>query len=59
MRRWVRSRIGETDCTIRQCRYVDDKLMADERRGCLGVYGTTVEPGEVAVNDEVLIEPTA
>ncbi len=35
------------------------RAVADERQGCLGVYGTTVEPGSVAVNDEVLIEPMA
>jgi uncharacterized protein YcbX len=33
------------------------RAMAEERQGCLGVYGTTVEPGRVAVNDRVLIEP--
>ncbi len=33
------------------------RAVADERQGCLGVYGTTVEPGRVAVNDKVLIEP--
>lgn len=32
------------------------RAVADERQGCLGVYGTTVEPGSVAVNDEVLLE---
>jgi uncharacterized protein YcbX len=35
------------------------RAVADERQGCLGVYGTTVEPGDVAVNDTVLIEPLA
>ncbi len=35
------------------------RAVADERQGCLGVYGTTVEPGNVAVNDAVLIEPLA
>ena len=35
------------------------RTVADERQGCLGVYGTTVEPGDVAVNDAVLIEPLA
>ena len=35
------------------------RAVADERQGCLGVYGTTVEPGSVAVNDAVLIEPPA
>jgi len=33
------------------------RAVADERQGCLGVYGTTVEPGRVAVNDTVLVEP--
>lgn len=32
------------------------RAVAKERQGCLGVYGTTVEPGRVAVNDKVLIE---
>ncbi len=27
-----------------------------ERDGCLGVYGSTVEPGRIALNDEVRIE---
>lgn len=31
--------------------------VADERQGCLGVYGSTVKPGRVAINDSVLIEP--
>lgn len=30
-----------------------------ERQGCLGVYGSTVEPGRVGVNDLVVIEPPA
>jgi hypothetical protein len=33
--------------------------VARDRQGCLGVYGTTVEPGRVAVNDPVLIESPA
>ena len=33
------------------------RAVADERQGCLGVYGTTVDPGQIAVNDTVLIEP--
>jgi uncharacterized protein YcbX len=33
------------------------RAVADERQGCLGVYGSTVEPGRVAVGDSVLIEP--
>ena len=27
-----------------------------ERQGCLGVYGSTVTPGEIALNDPVIIE---
>ena len=30
-----------------------------ERQGCLGVYGTTVKPGQVTVSDEVILESTA
>ena len=33
------------------------RAVVEERQGCLGVYGTTVEPGNVAVDDEVLLEP--
>lgn len=33
------------------------RAVARDRQGCLGVYGSTVEPGRVAVNDPVLIEP--
>lgn len=35
------------------------RAVAQERQGCLGVYGSTVEPGRVAVNDSVLIESVA
>ena len=35
------------------------RTVARDRQGCLGVYGTTVEPGHVAVNDPVLIESPA
>ena len=35
------------------------RAAANEREGCLGVYGSTVEPGRVSVNDPVLIELTA
>jgi len=35
------------------------RAVADRRQGCLGVYGSTVEPGRVAVNDAVLIEHVA
>ncbi len=31
------------------------KAVADERQGCLGVYGSTVEPGRVAVGDELIL----
>jgi uncharacterized protein YcbX len=33
------------------------RTVARDRQGCLGVYGSTVEPGRVAMNDPVLIEP--
>ncbi|HET6629715.1 MAG TPA: MOSC N-terminal beta barrel domain-containing protein [Woeseiaceae bacterium] len=33
------------------------RAVAGNRQGCLGVYGTTVEPGRVAIDDPVLIEP--
>ncbi|MET0540604.1 MAG: MOSC domain-containing protein [Variovorax sp.] len=32
------------------------RTVASERQGCLGVYGSTVEAGRVALNDEVFIE---
>ena len=35
------------------------RAVARDRQGCLGVYGSTVEPGRVRVNDLVLIEPPA
>ena len=35
------------------------RTVARDRQGCLGVYGTTVEPGRVAVNDPVLLESPA
>jgi uncharacterized protein YcbX len=35
------------------------RAVAQERQGSLGVYGSTVEPGRVAVNDPVLIESLA
>lgn len=31
------------------------RTVARDRQGCLGVYGSTVDPGRVAVNDPVLI----
>jgi len=33
------------------------KAVADHRQGCLGVYGTTVTPGRIAVGEPVLLEP--
>lgn len=33
------------------------RTVAQERQGCLGVYGTTVDPGRVAVGDAVRLEP--
>jgi uncharacterized protein len=33
------------------------RTVAQDRGGCLGVYGSTVEPGRLAVGDVVLIEP--
>ena len=33
------------------------RAVAAERDGCMGVYGTTVEPGAISVGDEVWIEP--
>lgn len=35
------------------------RAVAGERQGCLGVYGTTVEPGVVAIDDPVVIEVPA
>jgi uncharacterized protein len=32
------------------------RTVARDRQGCLGVYGSTVEPGRIAVNDPVVIE---
>jgi uncharacterized protein YcbX len=32
------------------------RAVAQDRGGCLGVYGSTVEPGRIAVDDPVLIE---
>ena len=32
------------------------RTVVDERQGCLGVYGTVVEPGSIALNDAVQIE---
>jgi uncharacterized protein YcbX len=35
------------------------RAVARDRQGCLGVYGSTVEPGRIAMNDPVLIESRA
>lgn len=35
------------------------RAVVQDRDGCLGVYGSTVEPGRVAVDDPVLVEPSA
>lgn len=32
------------------------RAVAEDRQGCLGVYGSTVEPGRVALNDPILVE---
>jgi hypothetical protein len=32
------------------------RAVAQDRQGCLGIYGTTVEPGRLALNDLVSIE---
>jgi uncharacterized protein YcbX len=31
------------------------RAVAQQRQGCLGVYGSTVEPGRIALDDDVLI----
>ena len=35
------------------------RTVAGERQGCLGVYGTTVRPGRIAVDDGVVIHSEA
>lgn len=35
------------------------RAVARDRQGCLGVYGSTVEPGRIAVGDPVLIDSPA
>ena len=32
------------------------RAVAGEREGCLGVYGSVVEPGRVAVGDPIVID---
>jgi uncharacterized protein YcbX len=34
------------------------RAVADERQGCLGVYGSTVDPGRLVLNDSVQIDPS-
>ncbi len=34
------------------------RTVAEERDGCLGVYGTTVEPGAIAMRDDVILTPS-
>ena len=33
------------------------RTVVRDREGCLGIYGTTVEPGRITVSDVVLLEP--
>jgi uncharacterized protein len=35
------------------------RAVASERQGCLGVYGSTVEPGSIALGDLVVVEALA
>jgi uncharacterized protein len=35
------------------------RTVAQDRQGCVGIYGTTVEPGGVALSDPALIESAA
>jgi len=35
------------------------RAVVSEREGCLGVYATTVEPGQIALGDEVVLESVA
>jgi uncharacterized protein YcbX len=32
------------------------RTIADDRAGCLGAYGTTVQPGRIAIGDTVILE---
>jgi uncharacterized protein YcbX len=32
------------------------RSVARDRQGCIGIYGSTVEPGRVSLNDRVSIE---
>lgn len=33
------------------------RTVKEQRQGCLGVYASTVEPGQVTLNDAVMVEP--
>jgi hypothetical protein len=35
------------------------RTVVQERQGCVGVYGSTVQPGRIALNDAVIVEPQA
>lgn len=35
------------------------RAVAQDRQGCLGVYGSTVEPGRIALKDQVFVEARA
>ena len=35
------------------------RAVVEERQGCLGVYGTTVSPGRVTLNDGVCLDSVA
>jgi uncharacterized protein YcbX len=35
------------------------RAVTQDRQGCIGVYGSTVEPGRVALNDRVSIQASA
>jgi hypothetical protein len=35
------------------------RAVASSRQGCLGAYGSIVEPGCISLNDDVVIEPRA
>lgn len=34
------------------------RTVVNERQGCMGVYGTVVQPGSIALNDSVVLEQT-
>ena len=35
------------------------RTVEDQRQGCLGVYGSTVTPGTVSLNDSVCLEKSS